>query len=71
MWTLGILRMMAYNAAQFVRRKLLRTRTVGEPPSWRNTFTTLRDAVLAMAADWDSIRTAATATTEIAITVTG
>jgi tRNA(Leu) C34 or U34 (ribose-2'-O)-methylase TrmL len=45
-WALGVLRLIAYNTAQFIRRKLLKPlSSEGDTPSWRRTFRAIRDAI--------------------------
>jgi hypothetical protein len=46
---LGLLRMLAYNLAQFTRRKILRAVGAKKKPSWRAVFDALRQAARAIA----------------------
>ena len=48
-WSLGLLRLMAYNIAQYLRRRRLRRKDADgrwlSPPSWRQVFRALRRAI--------------------------
>ena len=58
-WSLGLLRLMAYNIAQYLRRRRLRSKDADghwlSPPTWRKVFRALRRAIESLTTDIEAI----------------
>ncbi len=58
-WSLGLLRLMAYNIAQYLRRRRLRRKDADgqwlSPPTWRKVFRSLRRAIESLTTDTGAI----------------